>query len=108
MTAKGSGNRYSYETHQRAVNLKTTDVTVEPSTVETDDTDLNISWKDGRNSCYNISWLEQNYQSKTSVPPRLWKNCDQSEVLGNSQVAWTDFMSSDDTGVKAFLSSMIK
>ena len=87
--------------------MKTADLTVEPSEVDIDDVNLDIMWKDGRRSRYDVSWIEQNYQLQDPASPRLWGKCDQTEVLQNSQVTWEEFMSSD-AGVESLLSSIIK
>ena len=87
--------------------MKTADLTVEPSEVDIDDVNLDIMWKDGRRSRYDVSWIEQNYQLQDPAPPRLWEKCDQTEVLQNSKVTREEFMSSD-AGVESLLSSIIK
>jgi len=101
-------DRYSYETHQRSVDLVTAGLGVRPAQVEADNDQLNIRWADGRKSQYDISWLLQNYQPRDQTPPKLWDHSHQDEVLEDAQVTWTDLMSSDDTGITAFLASMVK
>ena len=100
-------DRYSYQTNQRAVDLKTANLAVEPFKVEVEDENLFVNWEDGRNSSYNISWIDKNYHLEATPPPKLWGHIEQEDVLLNSQVTWKEFTNSD-TGVETLLSSLIK
>ena len=100
-------DRYNYQTNQRAVDLKTSSLDVEPINVDVENENLIVNWKDGKTSRYDISWIGQNYQSKPSEPPRLWAKSEQEEILLNSQVTWQDFTKSD-SGVNKLLSSLLK
>ena len=99
--------RYSFETHQRSTDLRTTKLDTEPDEVKVANDDLIIKWKDGRESCFKISWLEQNYFWSASSQPKLWSKVDQQEVLKSCKVSWDEFQSTD-TGVKSLISSIIK
>ncbi|XP_071384280.1 trimethyllysine dioxygenase, mitochondrial isoform X2 [Centroberyx affinis] len=100
---------YNAETNQRNLDTASVDLRIRPAKTKVDDGHLLLTWPDGHESKYDLSWLAENsYEGRkhSTVQPRsLWN----SDIYMNSNTPsakWDKFMSCEDE-LKTFLQNYL-
>uniref|UniRef100_UPI003AABA612 trimethyllysine dioxygenase, mitochondrial isoform X1 n=2 Tax=Centroberyx gerrardi TaxID=166262 RepID=UPI003AABA612 len=100
---------YNAGTNQRNLDTASVDLRIRPAKTKVDDGQLFLTWPDGHESKYDLSWLAENsYEGRkhSTVQPRTLWNSDIYMNSNTPSAKWDKFMSCEDE-LKKFLQNYL-
>ncbi|XP_029925334.1 trimethyllysine dioxygenase, mitochondrial isoform X2 [Myripristis murdjan] len=100
---------FNASTNQRNMDTASVDLSIHPVQTKVDDVHLYLTWPDGHESKYSLSWLAENsYEAKKQslIQPRILWNSDSYTNSNIPSAKWDKFMHCDDE-LKMFLQNFL-